>query len=340
MAEAGGWEDRPLLAVALSGGPDSLCLALLAQDWAAARGGAALALVLDHAIRPAARIEASLAATWAGRAGLQVRRLVLPACVGRSAAALRAARHASLAAAAAEAGALHLLLGHHAADQAETVLLRALAGSGEAGLGGIAPVRHAGPVRLLRPLLGCPPESLKALLREAGQPWVHDPSNDTLGSRAALRRAMADTAGEGAAVRALGEAAAARRAAATALAGAAADLLARAASLAPDGGVSLDDRRLRAAPAPLLAAALAGLLARVSGRPHPVSPRQAAALRARLAAGGAFSLGGCVLRLRGGRWRILPEARPPRRRAGAAVVAVAEAERVGYAARRWDAASP
>jgi len=340
MAAAGGWEDRPLLAVALSGGPDSLCLALLARDWAAARGGAAIALVLDHAARPAARAEAALAAAWAGWAGLQVRRLVLCGRAGRSAAALRSARHAALAAAAAEAGALHLLFGHHAADQAETVLLRALAGSGEAGLGGIAPGRHAGPVRLLRPLLGCPPEGLKALLREAGQPWVLDPSNETRGSRAALRREMADAAGEGVAVRALAEAAASRRAAAAASAGAAAEVLARAASLPSDGGVSLDDLRLRAVPAPVLSAAVAAVLARVSGRPYAVSPRQAAALPARLAAGKAFSLGGCVLSLRGGRWRILPEARSLRRRAGPSVVAVAEAARLGYAGGRQDAPSP
>jgi tRNA(Ile)-lysidine synthase len=331
MAAAGGWEDRPLVAVALSGGPDSVCLALLARAWAAARGGAALALVLDHATRPAARLEAALAAAWAEDAGLAVRRIALPAGVARSAAGLRGARHAALAAAAAEAGALHLLFGHHAADQAETVLLRGLAGSGERGLGGIAPVRHAGPVRLLRPLLSCAPEALKAFLREARQPWVLDPSNETRGSRAPLRQAMADAAGTGVAVRALADAAERRRADAAAEAAATAALLARAASLSAAGGISLDDARLRAAPAPRQAAAVAGLLARIPGRPHAVSPRQAATLPARLAAGRAFSLGGCVLRLRGGRWRILPETRRERRAVTPSVVAVAEAARLGYA---------
>jgi len=325
MAEAGGWEEKPLLAVALSGGPDSLCLALLARAWAAARGGAAIAFVLDHGTRPAARVEAALAAAWAERAGLAVRRLALPAGLGSSAASLRAARHDALASAAAEAGALHLLFGHHASDQAETVLLRALSGSGEVGLGGMAPVRLAGPVRLLRPLLGCAPEALRAVLRAAGQPWILDPLNDVRGTRAALRRAMADQAGEGVAVRALCEASASRRSAAAALARAAAQLLARAASLAPDGAILLDDRLLRAAPALVVSAAVAGLLARLSRRIYPLSPAQAASLPERLASGRAFTLGGCLLRPRHGLWRIVPEARRPRGRPPPADVAVAEA---------------
>jgi tRNA(Ile)-lysidine synthase len=329
MAAAGGWEDCPLVAVALSGGPDSLALALLAAAWAADRGGSALALVLDHRVRLAGRIEAALAAAWAENAGLAVRRLALPPGVAPTAAALRRARHAALFQAAAEAGALHLLVGHHAADQAETVVLRALGGSGERGLGGMAPVRHTGAVRLLRPLLGWTPAEVRNVLRRSGQPWCLDPSNETLGTRAMIRRAMADRDGEGVATRALAAAACARRRAADERARAAASLLARAASLPAAGGVRLDGAEIEGADPVVLADALAGILARLSGRAHAISPAQRAALPGLVAAGRPFTLGGCVVWRVRGCWRVMPERR--------AVVAVAEAGPVGYAAPEREA---
>jgi len=324
MAAAGGWEECPLVAVALSGGPDSLALALLAAPWAAERGGAAIALVLDHGVRPAGRIEAALAAAWAEEAGLSVRRLALPPGVAQSAAALRRARHAALAEAAAEAGALHLLLGHHAADQAETVILRALRGSGERGLAGMAPVRNSGAVRLVRPLIGWTPAEVRAVLRRRGQPWCLDPSNEGCGTRAIIRRALADRDGEGVATRALVAAACARRRTAEERARRAAALLARAASLPESGGVRLADSALAGADPSVLADALAETLARVSGRAHTVSPAQRAALPGLIAAGRSFTLGGCVLRRVRGAWRVMPERR--------LVEALAEAGPVGYAA--------
>lgn len=331
MAAAGGWEEEPLVAVALSGGPDSLCLALLAAEWAKGRGGGAIALVLDHGTRPAGRREASLAAAWAAEAGLAVRRLALSLQPGiaPSAAALRRARHAALAEAAVEAGALHLLLGHHAADQAETLILRSVRGSGETGLAGMAPVRFAGRVRLLRPLLAWTPGEIREELRRRGQPWCLDPSNDSLGTRVAVRRAMADAAGEGVAVRALAAAAGIHRHAAHARARAAAALLARAASLPPEGGVLLDRAALAAADPAVCADAVAAVLARVGNRVYGLSPARRAALPRLLAAGRPFTLGGCALRPGRGVWRVVRDVR--------ADAAVAERRPVGYAVAVPDA---
>ena len=116
----------------------------------------------------------------------------------------RAARLDALQRLCGEAGAPWLLLGHHRADQAETLLLRALAGSGAAGLAAMAPARAAAQALLLRPLLGLAPARLEATLDAAGLIPVRDPSNaDPRFTRARLRAALADPGGEGDATRTL-----------------------------------------------------------------------------------------------------------------------------------------
>jgi tRNA(Ile)-lysidine synthase len=92
-------------------------------------------------------------------------------------ASAREARYALLADWCRRAGVLHLLLGHHRDDQAETVALRAARRSGPDGLAGMAAVREIAGLRLLRPLLTVPKRRLLATLRAAGQAWIEDPSN-------------------------------------------------------------------------------------------------------------------------------------------------------------------
>ena len=87
----------------------------------------------------------------------------------------RAARYEILTRACAEAGTVHLLAGHHAADQVETLAMRVLRGSGAHGLAGMAAVRETAGVRLLRPLLGIAPGSLRRFLTACGVAWVEDP---------------------------------------------------------------------------------------------------------------------------------------------------------------------
>ncbi|MDR3464564.1 MAG: ATP-binding protein, partial [Xanthobacteraceae bacterium] len=145
MAPLGPFEPAPHLAVAVSGGADSLALALLARDWARARGGRVSALVVDHGLRPESAAEAAITLERLAALGIAAQVLALhgldhgPALAARA----RAARHAVLAAAAHRLGALHLLFGHHAGDQAETVAMRRLSGSGAAGLAGMAALAEA-----------------------------------------------------------------------------------------------------------------------------------------------------------------------------------------------------
>ena len=195
MAPLGPFERAPRLAVAVSGGPDSLALCLLAERWARARGGRVSALIVDHGLRPESGAEALEVAAWLERRGIHHRILVWrgPKPPTGIQAAAREARYALLGDWCREAGVLHLLLGHHRDDQAETVALRAARRSGPDGLAGMAAVREIAGLRLLRPLLAVPKARLLATLRAAGQAWIEDPSNRALRfARARLRQSPLD----------------------------------------------------------------------------------------------------------------------------------------------------
>ena len=165
----GPFERRPALAAAVSGGPDSMALALLARDWAAARDGSLLALIVDHGLRAGSAGEAALTVGRLAEAGICAR--ILPWAGAKPAtgiqAAARAARYRLLQSACRSAGILHLLLAHHADDQAETVALRRQRGSGRDGQAGMAAIREVEDLRLLRPLLATAKARLAATLRLA-----------------------------------------------------------------------------------------------------------------------------------------------------------------------------
>jgi tRNA(Ile)-lysidine synthase len=212
MAGLGPFEPRPRVAAAVSGGADSLALALLADAWARAYGGTLVALTVDHGLREASGREAAATVARLGGRGIAAQLLRLEGLAHGTAMAARArdARFAALTQACASAGILHLLLGHHAADQAETVLMRALGGSGPAGMAGMLPLVETASIRILRPLLAIAPARLRATLVAAGIAWIEDPSNaDRHALRPRLRMLRLDRDGAGAATGALVAAAAA-----------------------------------------------------------------------------------------------------------------------------------
>ena len=168
--------DEPI-AVAVSGGPDSLALLALAH---AVCGARVCVLSVDHEIRADSAAEAAAVAALAARLGL--RHAVLgwhgakpPANLQ---AAARAARYALLAQWSNAAGVRWLATAHHADDQAETLLMRAARGAGIGGLAGIRPVRALGAdVTVLRPLLGWRRSELAAVTAATGWAVVDDPGN-------------------------------------------------------------------------------------------------------------------------------------------------------------------
>ncbi|MCX7685222.1 MAG: tRNA lysidine(34) synthetase TilS [Acetobacteraceae bacterium] len=290
MAAFGPFPPAPRIAAAVSGGPDSLALVLLAHSWARARGGDVLALIADHGLRPESGREAEAVAAVLAARGIAARVLRLAVPPGaRLQERARAARLAALAEAAAEEGRPWLLLGHQRSDQAETVAFRAARGSGAEGLAGIPPLRREGRVLLCRPLLDVPRPALEAVCAAAGLLPVRDPSNrDARFARARLRAALGPV--EEAALAAAAAAAAARRARQEA---AMAARLAAAVDWHPAGAARLD--RAALGQDAVARAALARLVAAVSGTALPPPP----AAVARLLAAGGGSLAGTLWR---GRW--------------------------------------
>ena len=208
MDALGPFEDSPRLAVGVSGGADSLCLCILADEWARARGGSARGLIVDHGLRAASAGEALDTAQRLQARGIdhEIIRIEALAAGSGVAARARAARFLALQAACARAGIVHLLLGHHAADQAETLLIRRASRSGPDGLAAMAAIRETDQVRVLRPLLGVHPARLRATLTAIGLDWVEDPTNaDPASLRARLRQTLADPAPLAAAARQAGE---------------------------------------------------------------------------------------------------------------------------------------
>jgi len=167
--------------VAVSGGADSVFL-LRALAELAAEFGLQLAVAhLDHGLRAgASREDARFVAALARELGLPARLGELPpgelarAC-GSPEEAARDARHRFLEAARAEFAARRIALGHHADDQAETVLLNLLRGTGPAGLAGMRRLSRDG--RVCRPLLDCTRAEIRAELAARGWPFREDASN-------------------------------------------------------------------------------------------------------------------------------------------------------------------
>lgn len=179
-----------LLALAVSGGPDSLALLLLAM---AALPGHVRAATVDHGLRPESAAEALMVRGVCERLGCPhstLRINVLRTGEGLQAEA-RAARYRALAEWAKAEGIARLATAHHLDDQAETLLMRLRRGSGVAGLAGIRPSRCEGGIELLRPLLGWSKAELVAIVEEAGLVPADDPSNrDLRFDRTAARRLL------------------------------------------------------------------------------------------------------------------------------------------------------
>jgi tRNA(Ile)-lysidine synthase len=189
---------EPALLLAVSGGPDSTALLLMASEW---EGGPALhAATVDHGLRPESAAEAAAVAALCAR--LRVPHATLRWEGDKPSTRLqeraREARYDLLAAEARRVGAGVIVTGHHFDDQAETVLFRLARGSGVAGLAGMAARRRRGEVEIARPLLAIRKAELVAFCEARGVAFARDPSNDDARfARPRLRRLAETLAAEG-----------------------------------------------------------------------------------------------------------------------------------------------
>jgi tRNA(Ile)-lysidine synthase len=295
LAALARFESRPFLAVAVSGGPDSLALAILADHWARERGGRICALTVDHGLRPESGAEIRLLRGWLGARAIRHKVIAWSAdkpATGIQEAA-RAARYALLAEWCREHGCLHLLTAHHREDQTETNLIRRNAGSGTYGLAGMSAIRELADCRILRPLLDVAKARLVALLDAERQPYVTDPSNrDPAFERSRLRVTDALPAGADFAalldgIRELGHERAAHERKL--------DRLLAEMVVVHRAGFAVLDPDLARAPSDMAERALQAIVAAIGGKPYPARRERLARLRGILAEGGrrGHTLGGC-----------------------------------------------
>lgn len=286
------------LALAVSGGRDSMALLYLAARYAAPRGRALIALTVDHGLRAESAREAETVGQAARALAVPHRTLVwreVPR--GNLEAAAREARYRLMAEACAEAGAGALLIGHTEDDQAETVLMRLARGSGVDGLSAMAPRLHRLGVLLLRPLLAVPRARLEARLRADRVGWLDDPMNeDRRFARVRIRKAADVLGGAGLTPRRLAQTARHMARARVALEAASDALETEAARTAPEGYACLDPARLIGAPEEIGLRLLTRLLMRVGGLAFPPRFEALERLYGVIRAGGVGrgrTLGGC-----------------------------------------------
>ncbi|MBY6240528.1 tRNA lysidine(34) synthetase TilS [Methylosinus sp. Sm6] len=310
------------LLLAVSGGPDSMALMLLAARWSLRETKRIAVATVDHGLRAEAAEEAALVGEWAQALGLPHHILRWEGEKPRTRIQERArtARYRLLAECARATGATAIVTAHHADDQAETILFRLARGSGIAGLAGMAPASRLDGLALLRPLLGLRKQALEALCEAAGQPFFRDPSNENPAyARARLRRLSTLLEQQGLSVDALLRLGARAARAEEALADAA---RAAAAALPAERGEGLF--RVAAAPVAalpreLLRRVVAAEIERIGGSTARLERQERACdrLHEALAAGLSFkaTLGGAEIALTTDTLTIRPE--PPRRQGAA-----------------------
>lgn len=297
MALCAPFEQSPTLAVAVSGGSDSMALLRLAQDWARGRAGQVVALTVDHGLRAEAAAEAGQVKAWCAELGIAHHTLCWQPPQGRQSLQEKAreGRYALLSAWCRAQHVLHLLCAHTQDDQCETLFFRLARGSQMEGLASMPLVSEMGGVRLLRPLLHSRKAALQATLAGYGQGWAEDASNQKpVYTRNHIRLQLVEPAAD-----------AAFMARVTQAADRFADIrnnlffnnvsyLTEAVSLYAEGYAVLDRDVLARLPQEAGVRLLAALIPALNGVYHPPRAEALARLRERVAAGGKCTMGGLV----------------------------------------------
>jgi len=196
------WKHAPGLVLAVSGGPDSIALMWLAARWrgALSRGPRLVAVTVDHGLRAEASREAREVKRLARSLGLSHRTMRWTGEKPTSGvpAAARAARYRLLATVARQSGASHILTAHTRDDQAETLLMRLLRGSGIGGLAAMARESEREGMLIVRPFLNISKSQLIATLEKAKIGYADDPTNrDTRFTRPRIRSLIEGLGAEG-----------------------------------------------------------------------------------------------------------------------------------------------
>jgi tRNA(Ile)-lysidine synthase len=291
----------PSAALAVSGGPDSMALMLLARRWIAAAGRSPecmAVLTVDHGLRPESKDEAAFVAGEAERMGFRHAALTWKGEKPKTGmqAAARRARYGLMTGYCRSHGIACLVTAHTQDDQAETFLMRLRRGSGLDGLASIAPISDYAGISLIRPLLFISKARLLAYLRSQRCPYVSDPSNEnTFFERVRLRRATKACASAGIARSAIAVSASRLDRARAALSQIAEEFLEQQFRVTQLGQGEIALQSLNARPAEIGLRALAQALALVGGKDEPPQMMKVERLLGAVRGGKReASLGGCL----------------------------------------------
>ena len=313
MSCAGPFADSMPIAVAVSGGADSIALLRLLKDWAQSAGSPMTALTVDHGLRPGSADESVRVGRWCAAMGVahDILRWAGDKPVHRLQEEARRARYALLEGWCVRNGVGELFVAHTENDQAETFLFRMSRGSGPDGLAAMPLVSFRDRIRVVRPLLAVGRPRLEATLRAAGQDWVEDPGNtDRRYARVRIRQRLAELGAHGVS--------------ASSVAGTArifgrlradrekriADLAAEIVALHPEGYADIDRPGLMAADPDIAQALLIALIALIGGREFAPKRARSAGVFRDLADGPekrTRTLGNCVIAATQGRIRLWRE---------------------------------
>lgn len=302
----------PALALAVSGGADSMALMLLVHSWLEARPSPRIAvLTVDHRLREGSAAEAEWVDAQARRLGFAHHILPWTGEKPRTGiqATARSARYGLLTGFAREHGMEAVVTAHTRDDQAETLIMRLARGSGLDGLSAMAPLSDWEGIHILRPLLAVPRIRIEAFLRRQGQSWIEDPTNrDGSQERARIRGRLPDFGALGLTGEALALSARRLRRARQAIEAATGDFLRARLTLHEAGYAEIPLPAFLAVPEEIALKALAAILPPIGGGGAPVSlSKLEACLDAMRAEPGKMTLRGCELSVRRGKLMIVRE---------------------------------
>ena len=266
-------ENIPALALAVSGGADSLALLYLYNNWRKefAPTQRCMVLTVDHQLRENSTVEAKGVAEICRKIGVSHKILVWdeekPTSNIQSRA--REKRYALMESEMTKAGIKYLLLAHHKDDQAETFLNRLARGSSVYGLASMAMISAFGRIKLIRPLLDISKEQLIATLKAVGWSWYEDQSNfDQKYLRSRIRKLIPDLENVGITVEGLAETAKRMQRVVNALNFATENLLNLAVEQHPAGPLKINVKLIRDAPQEIVLRLLSKLICAIGGNKY------------------------------------------------------------------------
>ena len=307
------FQDRTSIAVAVSGGADSMALLHLLNRWALVNGVTLNALTVDHGLRAGSTAEARQVGSWCAEMGVAHEVLTWSGEKPKSRIqeVARRERYNLLQDWCIRMGVADLFVGHNRNDQAETFLLRMSRGSGLEGLSGMPLVNQRDRISVVRPLLNIERPRLEITLKLADQGWIDDPGNsDDRFARVRVRHKVELLEGYGVSVAAVAETARVCGRWRQKREGEVSAVASRSVTLYPEGYADINRQELIKATNETANGVVSALLKLIGGRDFaPKRSRQAPLCRALLDPSKNFvcTLGNCSIAAEGDRIRLWRE---------------------------------